>query len=452
MTWRRFLAAFVLTPLMMAGSPTFLLASEVQGEAARSAARSAPASPLARPPLARGRQLPPSAVFGSTPERRAAWERLTPAQRHEAMQRFREWVSPALERTLAQQRQSPADGKAARRIPGLAAVAARALPAPDMGAQTAPVFARQEPPPAKAGADTASDATSGNDLDGDTLDDAFEAALADAFTPYYHVSAGEASGTGFARFGDYVPQTVTQNLPAVPPVSHYRVKPLGQSSIGGVPHSFVQVDYLTLWNRDDGLAVGGFCSASLSVLFGLIGLGTSLALDGAAAHALDNERSAVLVAAPLASAGNAGAYKSYDYYLAAHESTFFDHSIYLAPSQPMPAGSHVQLGLSRSKHATYEFNPDYFPLMPNWVIWTTYFTLDDLYWNCWIDYDTYLFYLYLADTVFFGCFVEHFSEQGGAYAGQRINVGEPGQPINGSSFIQTSQLYQKLTTPLWVIY
>jgi hypothetical protein len=47
--------------------------------------------------------------------------------------------------------------------------------------------------------------------------------------------------------------------------------------------------------------------------------------------------------------------------------------------------------------------------------------------------------------------VESFIDQGGSYAGNRIDVGEPSQPINGSGFINDSNsgILDKLAHPLW---
>jgi hypothetical protein len=220
--------------------------------------------------------------------------------------------------------------------------------------------------------------------------------------------------------------------------------------MNGVPHQFLQIDFLTIWNRDDGLDVGGFCYGSAVVLGGLVGFGLASALDGAGPHAFDPERSAALVAAPLSSAGDPGAYRSLSYYLASHEGTFFDHSIYLPPPSPLPPGNHALMWHSRSKHATYEFNPDYFPLVPSWVMWLTYITLDDLYYWGYIDWWDYLIYLGIADTVFFSCIVEHFSEQGGSFPGFELNVGENGRPLNGSSWIADPRVASKLQ-PLWIL-
>jgi hypothetical protein len=131
-------------------------------------------------------------------------------------------------------------------------------------------------------------AYSGPDVDGDSLPDDFENAVGDAFTPLYGVSGGEQAGTGFARFADSSTLSIIQNLPAVPPASHYRVTPVGFAYDNtGQQYGFLQIDYLTLWNRDDGLDVGGDCRFYASVLGGLVGYGLSGALDGLGGHEFD---------------------------------------------------------------------------------------------------------------------------------------------------------------------
>ncbi|HSS75297.1 MAG TPA: PKD domain-containing protein [Thermoanaerobaculia bacterium] len=307
---------------------------------------------------------------------------------------------------------------------------------------------------ASLGVQVATVSNSGTDADADGLPDSFENSLADAFTPVYRMSGGEQAGTGFARFGDFSPQTVTQNLPLLPPVTHVRVTPVGfATDVYGRQLGFLQVDYLTLLNRDDGLSIGGDCRVYASILGGLIGLGITGLLDGLDGHPLEQERSATLVAA-LTTASyqystDPSAYQAYDYYTAAHEGTFFDHSAYFGPSQPVPAGNHLNLALSKAKHGTYPFNPDYYPLFPDWVIYTTYSTLDFLYFDYIIDYYDYLIYSYIADTVFFSCVVEHFQDQGGSFPGLQLNVGELSHPINGSGFILDPKVSSKLTPLLW---
>lgn len=117
----------------------------------------------------------------------------------------------------------------------------------------------------------------------------------------------------------------------------------------------------------------------------------------------------------------------------------------------MPANNHIGLALSRSKHSTYAFNPDGLPvILPVWQA-LTYSVIDSLYFADVISYDSYLVYLFLADEAFYSCVVESFADQGGFFAGTRIDVGEPDHPINGAGFIQDSAsgILQKLTVPLW---
>ncbi len=320
---------------------------------------------------------------------------------------------------------------------------------------TAGIFTASVTVTDNAGATATASATvkvsgSTSDADQDGLDDGLEAQLASGFMPIYHVSAGEQPGTGFARFQDTASLAILQNLPAVPPAVHWRVSPLFVANLNGVPQQFLQIDYLTIWNRDDGLEIGGVCRFEAAVLGGLVGFGLVSALDGLLSHPLDPERSAVLVSAPLAGAGDPNSYRSLSYYLASHEGTFTDHSIYLPPPYPLPPGNHALMWHSKSKHATYEFNPDYFPLIPSWVIYATYFTIEDLYWFGWIDYWDYLIYLSIADSVFFSCIVEHFSNQGGSLPSFELNVGENGRPLNGSSWIADSRVAEKLQ-PLWIL-
>ncbi|CAN5758867.1 hypothetical protein BH20ACI4_BH20ACI4_23940 [soil metagenome] len=276
------------------------------------------------------------------------------------------------------------------------------------------------------------------DADNDGLADSFENSLADGFTPFYFVSGGEDNGTGFARFNDSVPQTVSQVFGPTPPISHYRVKPLGFFYRGntGIQYGLIQINYHTLWNRDDGLFGSPYCVFDPIIDF--ISLGS---------HNLDNEYSAILVAAPLVNStydSNLQKYKLYEVYTAAHEGTFFDQSRYYNLQTPFSFGSHIKLALSRSKHATYTFNPDYIPLTPFYVINSVYAEIQYKYYNGLINYNTYLVYLFLADQTFFACGVERFQDNGGVFASTRINVGEVNQPINNSRFIQDVELSNQL--------
>ncbi len=286
------------------------------------------------------------------------------------------------------------------------------------------------------------------DHDADGLADQFEDDLAFAFRPIYHVSAGERAGTGFADFGDFVPQTPTQVFGSVPARNHVRVKPLGFTWVNGQYSGVLQIDYFTMWNRDDGLVVSNAC------IFLTGGVAGFLEPVVAFAHPLDNERSAVLVAAPAAGGGyntSPGAYKAYEYYTAAHEDTFNDKSLYFWFSSPVPAYTSVRLGLTLSKHASYPFNADGLPLAPAWVIYSTYDFIFWLYWTGQIDFWDYLIYSYIADVVFFVCWVEHFIEQGGTLPGASKNVGDVGHAINGSGFIETTALRNKLNKVLWYL-
>lgn len=290
----------------------------------------------------------------------------------------------------------------------------------------------------------------GADADGDTLPESFENGLADAFTPIYHVSAYEPD-----QFATFVPnslQQIVQNRYGQNPVSHFRVQPLGWGyNRYNQLVSVIRIDYLTLWDHDSGLVTGGACDA-------FPGLNE---LDGIQSHNLDNERSAVLVAAPVSSANyynlDPNAYSAYSYYTAAHEGAPNDKSKYIDfPTNPIPAGLHIHLALSLSKHATYTFNPDYLTLVPDYVIYSVIAGVDlACYYGTFNDYDLgYSDYLclaamYYAYGLFYGCAVERFVDQGGRFADLRINVGEPNNPINGALFIQNDsaqsfRLYSKL--------
>lgn len=387
-------------------------------------------------------KLPPNAVIGSTPSRRAAFDQLTPERRKEVMDQFAVIVAQALEdhaqKVKAKKEKEQRDKKEDQLD---SAMDEEVLPSISVITDPGTDPIEPEDPPGTVFLDAV-------DLDGDGFTERFERKLANKFTPEYHVSAGERSGTGFATFQDRSDiQVVQQVFPPIPPISYYRVKPLGFANGNG----YIQIDYLTLWNRDDGLDIGGDCTTFLTILGGLAGFSASVILDGLKSHPLDNERAAVRVFAP-ASGGqfntSPGAYKVDRVFTAAHEGTSTDNSALVPVSPPVPAPAHVLLGLSRSKHATYTFNPDHVSVLPFGVVVAIYAAVGAV---CAVsDVETCASSVFLADTVVLSCFVERFQEQGGVFAETRINVGEPripgqpGQPINNSNFINTPELKNKL--------
>jgi len=289
-------------------------------------------------------------------------------------------------------------------------------------------------------------ATFDTDLDG--LTDHFEAQVADAFTPIYHISAYEPDQ--FATFNPFKPQTVAQRLGQTP-YSHYRVQPLGfdydyQNRLVSV----LRIDYLTLLDHDSGLVTGGDC-----------GLFPGLSsIEGMGPHNLDNERAAVLVAAPVSAYSynlDPMSYGAYSYYTAAHENTVTDKSRYVDFYSPVPAGWHIHLALSLSKHGTYTFNPDYLWLLPDEIIWSTLAAVDYYCYQTTFDFAygwsdlVCLAAQYYAYGAFYECAVERFFDQGGRFAEQRVNVGEATNPAPGYHFIQDwdTGLYQKLADPVF---
>ncbi|MCA1567742.1 MAG: hypothetical protein LC803_19275 [Acidobacteria bacterium] len=320
-------------------------------------------------------------------------------------------------------------------------------------------------------------ATQSADADIDGLPESFEDALAENFHPIYHTSAGEVDN--YSTFHDMTPQTVKDRF-GQNPVLYYRVTPLyiRYNPYRYMYESFIRIDYLTLWDHDSGLPDTTGCD--ISEPFG------SLVQNIGGPHDIDNERSAMLVSAPVFDPYNdwsfnldANQYSALSVFTAAHEGTFTDQSAYHNfPQNPMWPGSHIELWHSLFKHATYTSNPNFHALLPEYVIFTEFFFLGyfffDFYnpfcreefWDWSWDWNfsdcpnsdpwsNPYFYLYLASfyyavVVTFGCVVERFHEQGGRFANPRINVGETFQPINGSSFIldNTYSLYNKLRSPL----
>lgn len=318
------------------------------------------------------------------------------------------------------------------------------------------------------------------DGDNDGLPDNFENNVGDNFTPFYHISQGEWDQ--FATFQDSIPQTVKTRF-GQQPISHFRVVPLPGSIrynyIAGRYESFLRVDYWTMWDHDSGL-VGDLCG---------LAPGEDV-LQGSNAHDIDNERSALLVSAPAVWNGSnyeinldPNAYSSLSLYTAAHERTPLAHNSYSNfPESPRSAGNRFDLWLSLSKHGTYAFNPDFYPLFQTWMIaviyvvieywlytqtcygyvdqfWIEMFGPDAYGWSCDTWWYVFIAINYYVTILLVTCLVERFQEQGGQLSNFRINLGEPqrsgfpGNPINGSSFIQedddhTGHLFDKLVQPL----
>lgn len=288
--------------------------------------------------------------------------------------------------------------------------------------------------------------TQAGDGDGDGLPDDFENQVADAFTPIYGVSGG-GEVDGFASFGNFVPQTVQQVFGSIPPRSDFRVQPLGfATDVNGTQFGFLRIDYLTLWNHDSGLPSNGpTCALSF--------VGLDVVIQQVSSHDIDNERSVVLVGAPTGGTGrfntDPNAYGGFSFYTAAHEGTFFDQSRFLDFSPAVPANNHINLALSLSKHSTYTFDPNFFPITPAAVIVGTLNEIDFLFNTGQISETTWFAFRAAAEDVFFACIVERFSNQGGFFAQTRTNVGEPNAPINNSGYIQDRELNDKLTRPVF---
>lgn len=296
-----------------------------------------------------------------------------------------------------------------------------------------------------------------SDTDGDGLPDSnwesapseFETHLALQFMPVYSISTGEQQQ--FAKFGDYVPWTVTSLAGTTPPIGYHHVVPLGLAyDQNGNQMYAIRIDYLSLWNADGGLVGGG--AACFYSYFGLDSV-----IQQLTGHDLDAERSVMLVAAPAVNGGynpDTTTYKLYTLYTAAHEGTFFDQSIYYDFPTPISAGNHVALAQSVSKHSTYSFNPDYYPITPAWFIASANASIELAYADEDIDDGTYLALLAMADDTFYGCLVERFGDQGGQSPVLKVNVGEVSHPIDQSGFIQDNSdralnLASKLTNPVF---
>ncbi len=291
------------------------------------------------------------------------------------------------------------------------------------------------------------------DQDGDGLPDCcdgLEDQLAYEFRPLYFISSSEQQQ--FATFANSVPWTVDTLVGTAPPKSYVHVSPLGLATDTAGNQLFaVRIDFLSLWNADGGLIGGG--AACFYSYFGLDSV-----INQVSGHVLDAERSVMLLAAPAVNGSynpDRNAYKLYSLYTAAHEGTFFDQSIYADFPTPVPAGNHVYLAQSLSKHSTYSFNPDYYPITPSWFIVSTNAAISAAYADGEIDTYTYLALLAAADDTFYGCLVERFGNQGAdSISYPVLNVGEVDHPLTGYAFIQDNSsralgLASKITNPVF---
>jgi hypothetical protein len=299
------------------------------------------------------------------------------------------------------------------------------------------------------------------DQDGDGLPDIagglwtnpvadLETPLAKAFMPIYFISRGEQQQ--FATFDNYVPWTVVTAVGTNPPDSYYHVTPLGLTTDKfGNPFFAVRVDYLSPWNADGGLIGGG--AACFYSYFG-----PDDVISEISGYVLDAERSVMLLAAPAVNGNynpDPNAYSLYSLYTAAHEGTVFDQSQFADFPTPVPAGNHVNLAQSLSKHSTYGFNPDYYPITPSWFIGSVIDDIETAYLDEEIDLTTYEFLIAAADDTFYGCLVERFGKRDGGLApSPTTNVGEISHPLNGRGFIQDDasralHLADKLSKPVF---
>lgn len=196
--------------------------------------------------------LPDNAVEGSTDERRNAYNNLSASEKTQVMQMAQGFVNNA---TPTQEANRSVNLSFVDKLGNSSAITTEAS-VEDSSSFYGKIYKApcsfNCPPPLP----------NNDDLDNDGLLDVFENSLADGFTPSYYISGGENSGTGFATFNNSVPQAISQEFGPTPPISHFRVKPLGfynRTNGNGIRYGLIQINYHTLWNKDDGLVGSPYC-------------------------------------------------------------------------------------------------------------------------------------------------------------------------------------------------
>ena len=211
---------------------------------------------------------PPGVPPGVPEQAEAAWNALTEAERQQALSEFESLITPHIETLVTAH---IADRNRAKPLTPVSNRWPEIFSDSSLGELSTDnlLFTTLEP---SRGSDSYLDSTADTDVDG--LSDSLESQLADGFNPLFRVSSGEQGGTGFADFYDWTPQTVQTTYGSTPVRLKFRVRPLG---FAGTPtqYGYLQIDYLTLWNRDDGLVLGSTCNFNLGVLLGLVGLSAS---------------------------------------------------------------------------------------------------------------------------------------------------------------------------------
>lgn len=370
---------------------------------------------------------------------RQLWNSLTPDERESLYKQFLEAVGPTLQQASDYALQSQTNG------PGVdpLQLTAGAGPFQPISDPLPPIDAGLA---AGASQPSSSAPAAAKDDDSDGLQDKMERQLADNFTPAYYLSRFERSGTGLSLFQDrtdmLIPSQVfpTSGPPVV--VSYYRVTPLGKS--GG--RGYLQIDYLSLWNRDDGLPITPACGSDIDLLsfFGIWSSAFAIDLPG---HNLDNERSAVRVFAPLVGGAyntDSNAYKIDRVFTAAHELTRVDRSDLQPVNPPRGPVAHPVMFASLSKHGTYLFWPHgAVSLLPGWAVGAIYGGVSGA---CFfVSPNTCDLLFFIADEVVFDCIVEKHVPQGYVYARTdlRTNLGEVNKSLPGGKIIQVPDIRAK---------